>query len=318
MNENVTAGSVNFTQKLLPGRFGSASPELKAGIFYDNRDRSFNGRNLGYVRANSTEFDQSLKFVSIDRLFSQDNINPVTGIKIDEQTNPSDSYTAENSLLAAYAMMKLPLFSGRVNLTAGVRVEDNTMTMASRTLTNEPINVDNQDFTLLPSLNIAYNFTERSLARLAHGRTLNRSEFRELAPFGFYDFNYNLVRKGNPELMNALILNIDARWEFYPAQGEMITAGVFYKSFTDAIELSFLPGGGTAGIKTFIPVNASLATSMGGEVEVRKSLESLFPNSFAGRFTILFNGALIYSRIQPEDKGTGFTFQERPDRKSVV
>lgn len=312
MRENVTAGSADLTQKFMHSRFGRFAPEIKAGIFYDHRDRSFDGRNLGYVRANAAEFDQSLKYVTIDVLFSPENINPVTGIKIDEQTNPSDSYTAQNTILAGYAMMKMPLFSGRVSITAGVRVEDNIMKMTSRTLTNEPVNVDNNDITVLPSFNLAYNFTERSLVRLALGRTINRSEFRELAPFGFYDFNYNLVRKGNPDLTNASVWNIDTRWEFYPGQGEMITAGLFYKNFTDAIELTFLPGGGTAGIKTFIPVNASQATSMGGEVEVRKSLESLFQDGFLGRFAVLFNGAIIYSRIQPEDKGTGFIFQERP------
>ena len=208
-------------------------------------------------------------------------------------------------------MAKLPI-AGRVNITAGVRFEDNTMKLRSSTLTNEPIVVNDHTFSILPSINVSYSFSEKTLARIAYGRTVNRPEFRELAPFGFYDFNYNLVRKGNPELLSARIDNIDLRYEYYPSQGEMITVGLFYKSFTNPIELSFLPGGGTAGIKTFIPVNAEGAISVGSEVEIRKSLGSFTSNPVLQRITLLFNGAIIYSRIRAKELGSGPLFEERP------
>lgn len=311
MEESSLAGSLTITQKILQKYIGDTAPELVAGLFYDVRDRSFNGRNLGYVRANSALFDQNLQFVTVDELFKQENINPETGIKIDEQTNPSDSYTASNSLMAGFAMVRLPLFEGRINMTTGVRIENNILALSSRTLTNEPVEVDNSTLSILPSFNVAYNYSDMGLLRIAGGRTTNRAEFRELAPFGFYDFNYNLVRKGNPGLKSADIWNADLRWEYYPDQGEMITAGVFFKKFSDAIELSFLPGGGTAGIKTFIPVNASSAVSMGSEVEIRKSLDNLTASRFIDRITLLFNGALIYSQIRP-DETTSVYFRKRP------
>jgi hypothetical protein len=312
MSEHSKSASVNITQKLFADKTGDHAPELSAGIFYDSRSRSFSGRNIGYVRANSTTFDQSLIFTSIDNLFMPGNINSDTGIKIDEQTNPSDSYTSGNDLLAGYAMLKLPIAGSKIVVNTGIRAENNTLVLSSKTLTNEPVDVNDHTFALLPSLNIAYNFTSKSLARLAVGKTLNRAEFRELAPFGFYDFNYNLVRKGNPDLLSASIWNFDLRWELYPSQGEIITAGLFYKDFRNAIELTFLPGGGTAGIKTFIPVNASRASSMGAEIEVRKSLEEASANRFLSRMTLLFNGALIYSKIRPSESGLGNAFRERP------
>jgi TonB-dependent receptor len=311
MREKTNTASFNITHRVGPGSAEEKGVEVSAGGFYESKGREFYGRNLGYVRANSATFDQSLIYSPIGDLFSDANINPDTGIKIDEQTNPSDSYQSANTLTAFYIMSKIPV-AGRVNISAGVRFENNNMSLDSRTLTNEPVQVDDQLFKALPSINVAYSFSEKSLARVALGRTLNRPEFRELAPFGFYDFNYNLVRKGNPELVSAIINNLDLRFEHYPAPGEQLTIGVFYKSFNNPIELTFLPGGGTAGIKTFIPVNAAGAVSMGAEAEVRKSLGGLTSNRVLSRMTLLFNGALIYSRIRAEETGGILAFDERP------
>lgn len=312
MEENGRSASVKLTQKLFAERFVERAPELAAGLFMNTGSRFFRGRNLGYVKANSALFNQDLINSSIDELFSPDNINPDTGIKIDEQTNSSDSYSSRNIVSAGFVLARFSLAEGRVNVTAGARAESGNMMLESRTLTNEPVNVHDSNFDILPSLNLSYNLTEKSLARLGFGKTINRAEFRELAPFGFYDFNYNLVRKGNPDLRSAVIWNLDLRWEYYPAQGEIITGGLFYKNFTDAIELTFIPGGGTAGIKTFIPVNAESASGMGAELEVRKSLSALSAGSFADKLTIMFNSAFIYSRIRPESGSAGQFFRERP------
>lgn len=311
MREKTKTASFNITYRIGLGSADEKRTEISAGGFYESKGREFNGRNLGYVRANSSLFDQSLIYSPVSELFSTENINPDSGIKIDEQTNPSDSYQSDNLLSAFYVMSKIPV-AGRVNISAGVRFENNQMTLESSTLTGEPVLVDDLLFKALPSINVSYNFSERSLARVAFGRSLNRPEFRELAPFGFYDFNYNLVRKGNPELVSAIVNNLDLRFEHYPAMGEQITLGVFYKSFDNPIELTFLPGGGTAGIKTFIPVNAAGAVSMGAEAEVRKSLDGLTSSGVLNRISLLFNGALIYSRIRAEETGAALLFEERP------
>ena len=81
---------------------------------------------------------------------------------------------------------------------------------------------------------MSYNFTGKMLVRAAYGQTLNRPEFRELAPFSFYDFNFNFLYFGNPNLKTAKIQNIDVRWEYYPSKNEQITFGGFYKNFTTA------------------------------------------------------------------------------------
>ena len=103
--------------------------------------------------------------------------------------------------------------------------------------------VDNPVLSILPSVNVAYRFSEdTSLIRAAYSRTLNRPEFRELAPFGYYDFTRNTVLYGNDSLKNASIDNVDLRYELYPTKEELISFGVFYKRFTNPIEMFFVPG----------------------------------------------------------------------------
>ena len=64
---------------------------------------------------------------------------------------------------------------------------------------------------------------------------MNRPEFRELAPFAFYDFSFNNVLRGNDSLQVATIQNVDARYEFYPSASELISFGLFYKHFSNPI-----------------------------------------------------------------------------------
>lgn len=295
LEENTRTARLDITQRFTFTNSPNFIPEISVGAYYEDKERTFNGRNLGYTRANSTLFDQDLILVTIDSLFHPVNINPTTGIKIDEQTNPSDSYSGSNKMFATYAMVKIP-FTRRITLTGGIRIEDNVYKLKSNTLTGDPVNVNNPSLDILPSANLSYNFSERTLIRLAAGKTLNRPEFRELAPFGFYDFNYNRTLVGNTGLSNAYLSNYEIRWEHYPSVGEMITLGVFYKDFAGPIEFEFRDGGGSGGIKSFWPVNGN-AISIGTELEVRKSLEGLFNSGFMDKLTLLFNGSLIKSEI---------------------
>jgi hypothetical protein len=53
--------------------------------------------------------------------------------------------------------------------------------------------------------------------RSGFSQTVNRPEFRELAPFEFTDIVGGRAVVGNPELTRALIRNYDVRWEWFPA-----------------------------------------------------------------------------------------------------
>lgn len=289
-------------------------PLLKAGVFFERKDRSFKARNLGYVKSNFMLFDDNLLNTTIDSLFFPTNINTTTGIKIAESTNPSDSYTASNYLMAAYIGSELQL-AKKVKLNTGVRTEYNIQELNSRNLSNTPINVYNPILSVLPSVNLTYTIKDTlyktMLLRFAYGTTVNRPEFRELAPFGFYDFNFNLVNKGSDSLKTPTIHNFDLRWEMYPGLGEMITLGVFYKKFINPIETLFIPGGGSGGIKTFTYGNAEKAYSAGIEIEFRKSMEGVFKSPILQNFNLILNASLIRSRVELGQEQLGQS-NERP------
>lgn len=143
---------------------------------------------------------------------------------------------------------------------------------------------------------------------MAYGRTVNRPEFRELAPFLYYQFEYEAALIGSPTLKTAVIDNLDLRWEMYPNPGEMISVGGFYKRFKDPIE-TYLQ------ITTENPQlyygNAEQATSVGVEFEFRKSLASLGMSRFLRNTSVNLNAALIESNV---DVGSAATnqIQNRP------
>jgi TonB-dependent receptor len=296
LDEKALTGGVNLVQKLMVKKGATddlnKEVEVKAGVYYEQKDRTFNARNLGYVQANSSLFNVGT--LPIDQIFSAQNINTTNGVKIDEQTNKSDAYTAKNNLLAFYASGNYS-FTKKFNVIAGVRIENNVQKLNGfDNRDGKPVNPILDITSVLPSVNLTYNFSEKSLLRLAYGKTLNRPEFREIAPFTFYDFVLNRVVTGNPDLKNANVDNFDLRYEFYPTPSEVISIAGFYKNFTTPIEVVFT----SAANPNVSFANAQSAYSTGVELEVRKSLEALSNNTILKNMSLLFNATFIYSRVK--------------------
>ena len=277
--------------------------DFKAGLFYEDKVRDFGARNIGYVKS-TPSFQTTLP---IDQLFSPQNFNSRTGVKIDEQTNPNDSYNATNNLFAAYVSANYAL-GKKFNAIVGVRAEQNSQKLNSADLVGKAINYDNTRLDVLPSMNLTYNFTEKSLLRLAYGKTLNRPEFRELAPFSFYDFVNNRTVSGNPTLNNAEIQNFDFRYEFYPTPSELVSVAAFYKDFTNPIEVVFASGANP--ILNFS--NAKSAFSTGIEAEIRKNLQPNQPNTLLGKTSLVFNGTYIFSRVKLDESVAKDQSDNRP------
>ncbi len=295
MDEDSFTGSlsVDHTLKLSENFL----PVISAGFFFENKERSFIARNIGYAR-NAFGWNTSLEYLPINELFQPGNIYPSdgSGLIIDEQTNGSDSYSATNNLRAWYASVSIPV--GKVlNLSGGARLEDNVQSLGTATKTGDAIDQTVPVKRLLPSANLTVNLKENMLVRAVYGRTLNRPEFREIAPFSFYDFEFNWVYGGNPDLKTAKIDNYDLRWEYYPSKTELITFGGFYKTFEDAIEAVYVPGAGSQGAKGFRFGNARSATVFGAELEVRKSLAGLFNSQVTDNLSMVFNATLSKSSV---------------------
>nr|WP_299422368.1 TonB-dependent receptor [uncultured Emticicia sp.] len=295
MTESAYTGGFNLIQKIVVKKAAQKEDnkelELKMGVFYEMKDRQFDARNLGYVQANSTKFN--IGSLPIEQIFSPTNINNTTGVKIDEQTNPNDSYNAKNNLLAYYISGNYSL-TKHLNAILGIRIENNSQKLDSYDLVNNPLNYNNTKTNALPSANVTYNLSEKSLFRMAYGQTLNRPEFREIAPFSFYDFVNNRNITGNPKLKNAQVQNVDFRYEFYPTPSEIVSIAGFYKKFTNPIEVVFASGSNP----NLSFENAESAYSTGIELETRKSLEGLSQSPLLNKLSLTFNAAFIYSRVK--------------------
>ncbi len=302
------SNGLNFEKKFAAADDKKA-PVFKAGYYGEYKTRNFDARYINYQYPNTADFDQAigqeLSRLPLDQIFAPENIKRKDGFVIEEGTQPQDSYEGTNLLAAGYVTGSMPF--GKLDVTAGFRGEYNLQTLKARTNAGQ-INIENPIFAALPSLNVSYNITDRSLVRAAYSRTVNRPEFRELAPFLYYQFEYEAAIIGSPDLKTAFIDNIDLRWEMYPNPGELISIGSFYKRFKDPIEtyLSIT----TENPQLFYG-NAPEATSWGIEFEFRKSLASLSVSKFLRNTSVNLNAAYIESNV---DVGAAATnqIQNRP------
>jgi outer membrane receptor protein involved in Fe transport len=273
------------------GRADKEDPiKLRAGFYTERKDREFSARFFGYV--NGTAEDKALP---VGEIFSPERVTGEGNFTTVEDTKPTDQYTAGNTLLAGYASAYLPI-GQKFSATLGLRMEYNQQELTSRDGSGG-VNVDNPVLSPLPSANLVYNLNDKQLVRLAYAYTVNRPEFRELAPFNYFDFALNADIIGNRNLTTAKIQNIDARWEYYPSPSELISFGAFYKHFRNPIE-NFLREGS---LISYTFINAQEATSYGVEAEVRKSFSELSSSRFIQNLTFVGNASYIISNVNLGD-----------------
>jgi TonB-dependent receptor len=287
LNENIISASANFVKQL---KFSEFTPEIRTGFYFEDKKREFSARNFGYSRAsNQSVFDKTT--LPVDEIFNDQNINLTDGIKLAEITSLSDSYNASNKLIAGYIAAKIP-FSSKISLYTGLRIEKNVQILSSyKQGTTTPVLITRDTLDLIPSANLALNLNEKSLLRVAYGLSVNRPEFRELAPFYFVDFELNAGIYGNQSIKQAYIHNFDLRYEYYPSPNETFNIGLFYKNFRNPIEMVIMGNSPTQ----YSFENVLSAYSYGIETDVRKSLGFI---SGAENFSLILNAALIKSKVQ--------------------
>ncbi|WP_400193335.1 TonB-dependent receptor domain-containing protein [Hymenobacter sp. B81] len=314
LKENTYMGSGQWEHRL-QGRDTTRANEykLRVGFYTERKERSYQQRYFSYVLGNAGTFyrdqDRANRILSlpIEQIFAPENLHPETGFKLEEGSD-NESYRAENSLLAGYVGVVAPI-SDKLNLSGGVRLENNR-----RYLYNpKGLQTYREVKTLpLPSLNATYNFSLRSLLRLGASMTVNRPEFREIADLSYFDFSNNAIISGNRNLRTATIYNTDLRYEYYPTKSEMLSVGVFYKQFRNAIEQVTQSVGTSALYLEY--KNADRAYDLGVEVEARKGFAELTEQPFLQKLGVVLNASLIRSRVNlPRDSSTvGFALFDRP------
>jgi outer membrane receptor protein involved in Fe transport len=169
---------------------------------------------------------------------------------------------------------------------------------------------------LLPSANLIVSLTPRMNVRASSYRTVSRPEFRELAPFTFYNFVIDNIISGDPNLKRATIMNYDLRYEYLIGNGQNFNISGFFKDFTNPIEL--VNRTGTSGAPELYYINVPRVTSVGAEVEYRFNLGFLSKkenHKLWDQISLNLNASLIRSRVSISD--TIFGQDEYPEGRPL-
>ena len=246
--------------------------------------------------------------LSPNELWATENLNAEDGWVLEDTTQPTDAYSAEQQIAAAYAMVDVPIKSG-IELRAGARVErsrQRVTTFSPFDNDQVPLETELDNTDVLPSILGKYQILAQLLLRGGYGRTVTRPDFRELSESQFRDVVTATRFVGNPELVRGTIDNFDARLEYYFSSDELVSLSGFYKRFDDPIEQIDL-GGVDRSVSWD---NAESATNIGLELESRGRLGFL-----SSRLSDVFasvNVALIKSQVVLGEGASGVsTSKER-------
>jgi len=269
LEDDVVSGGIDLAYYLPVG--GGREAELSAGVAYLDNSRDSTRRDLRFISPSGLTDEQTRS--RVDFLFSDFNINGST-LQIEEITgaNGASAYDAQLETMAAYVQLDAELIP-TLRTTVGVRYEDGQQSVTPRDLFGgspgfAETRID-QDY-WLPAATVTWNFAEDQQLRLGASKTIGRPQFRELAPQSYTDPETDRVFIGNPFLVDTEIVNLDARWEWYFARQQFLTAGIFYKDLDKPVEAQIVDVGNQRQ-QSFL--NAPQATILGAEVEVKKYFE---------------------------------------------
>jgi TonB-dependent receptor len=291
LSDNNIGGSVNLS---IPFNFKKEVNTLKIGFLGLQKYRDFSSRIFNYqTQASGTE---AARLISLpyNEIFQPENIRADRFI-LSEFTNNPDSYKGQSTLSAGYLMLDNKL-SEKLRLVWGSRLEYFYQNIDGTDLSAQPVDAEEIYLDLLPSFNLTYSLTEKSNLRLSGSKTVTRPEFRELAPFAFFDYQTTASLSGNPDLKRSSNYNADIRFETYPSAGEAITVSAFYKYFQNPIEL-IANSASNSDLRRFSYQNANSAITLGLEIDFRKTLSFISDKGFFNNTTFFANASYIKSEV---------------------
>jgi hypothetical protein len=267
----------------IPFSLGGNKHTFKAGGSTVLRFRDFRARVFRYEPTSAADIS-----IPYHQAFLQSNINS-NGVFLDEMTQNTDKYFGVSALNSGYAMFDNKI-GDNLRVIWGLRAEFFEQFLQTRGVSLKRVVVNTEKWDLLPSVNLTYSINNQNQFRVSASQTVARPEFREIAPFAFFDYEQIWGVSGNIDLKRTSILNGDIRYEYYPKSGELISVGVLAKKFDDPIELR-MGSESNADRWAFQYANADDAILYGAEVEIRKKLDfisdALQNLTFIGNFTLL-------------------------------
>lgn len=256
------------------GSWSGADASLTVGGAWRNRTRGFSARRFrwNFQGGIVSNLDAALFEGSIVGQAPK-----AAEFALREVVEPGDLYSADDERIAGYLMVDVPVLRG-LYAVVGARIESYGLDLSSR----GTVLADRNETDVFPAVNLIYSIGERMKLRAAFSRTLDRPEFRELAPFQFTEATSLRQIFGNSDLKIADITNVDLRWDWFPEPGELVSVGAFYKKLDDPIEQVFIATASSA----YSYQNADEGRLFGVELDARKRLGFMGLESFTGQFNL--------------------------------
>ncbi len=315
---NLDEQNYNYKADLnIPFKLLGQIQQFKTGVNYLFRDRKFTENQLFLPGSNFTT-NKAVPLYDVEgnlnRLVSSEIIGvklptgsqgegmmPIGGFLYNSQKSPNN-YTGYFETNAFYGMVDLKL-TEKLRVAGGVRFEmtnigssvDTSGVFLDPSLTAgaanggqialnpiDPNSVYKTGYKPFYSVNATYTLNENMNFRTAYNTTLARPELREITNvFEFDAFQMGLV-VGNPNLKNQFTQNLDFRWEWFPAKGEVIAISAFGKRIENQLVKVFsLQTAGLAATYPEFPTiqfqnDPNVGKVYGIELEIVKSLGSMF------------------------------------------
>ncbi|MGQ0701425.1 MAG: TonB-dependent receptor domain-containing protein [Panacagrimonas sp.] len=280
--------------------------EVEAGVRRTDRARTFDKVSWAYQILGVPNDVQisllapSLEFVLDPRYIRPDAWRLINGVTQIPGASNADSYIASQDLSAFYLSSKFN-FGSAVELEFGARKEDSNITVGLANVDEdaEPLGSELDDSDWLPALNLSWFLDDRHTIRAGYSRTVNRPQFREIAPITYRDPDTRDQSFGNPDLQQAELKNYDLRYEFSWNAAEGVTVAAFLKDIVKPIEV--VVGSDSVGEAFVTFSNARSAEIYGIELDGRWELDEFDGVSeHIGYSYISGNVSLIESNVELE------------------
>jgi TonB-dependent receptor len=251
-HDGETAGVIDAT---IPMATGDNTGQLKFGLSLRDRHKTSDSYNpvftptgtislAGYTYGpgqvyygNRYDIGPAINLTSLRNLV---NGNPGE-ISDDAAADASTSTDNTENVYAGYGQFTARY--GKWGILAGLRVESTHATYGgnlydSDTDTNTPTALRTSYTNYFPTVQGRYEFTDNLVARATYASGIARPGFNQIDPGASVSVVNASVTVGNPNLKPTIGQNFDLTLEYYPGDGQIASAGLFYKDFKNYILLS--------------------------------------------------------------------------------
>ncbi|MDO7173515.1 TonB-dependent receptor [Mariniflexile sp. AS56] len=166
----------------------------------------------------------------------------------------------------------------------------------------------------LPSLTAKYKLNDTQNLKFAASKTYTLPQFKEKVKLLFQEVTQDY--EGNPNLYASTNYNADLGWEYFPSNGELVSATAFGKLIQNPINEMFTNS--SSGNITYANTG-EMAIAVGIELELRKNIfEVEKDNDLKDKLSFGINGSYIYHNqdldpdkvFQENGFGANFTFDD--------